>query len=252
MGLKVRKAMRGDAAEMADVLSRSIVELCVADHQNDPAAIASWTRNKTEAGVTGWFDRGQVDLFVAEVDGKIVAVGGTRPDGEIELNYVAPDARFTGASKALMEAMEDYLLTQSVAVATLRATKTARRFYLGLGYVEGEEERRPGELVPATRMERTLSWPSGWWAITDAEHRRVFREELASELGRGHPLKGLALAPIARADGQDDYLFATEDGRVAEVHLTFANRPERPPWPGHALFESLAAWRKAKAEEQET
>jgi hypothetical protein len=93
-------------------------------------------------------------------------------------------------------------------------------------------------------------WPKGWWEITDPEHRRIFAEELASEVGKGHILHGLKLTPIARADGRDDYLFLAEDGRVAEVHLTFANRPERPPWPGAALFESLEEWREEKDDEQ--
>lgn len=93
-------------------------------------------------------------------------------------------------------------------------------------------------------MDKT--WPRDWWAIDDTEHRRLFREELESEVGAGHLLYGLKLEPIARADGRDDYLFALEDGRVAEVHLTFANRPERPPWPGTALFANLDAWRQAK------
>ncbi len=93
-------------------------------------------------------------------------------------------------------------------------------------------------------------WPSGWFSIDDPERRRLFAEELASEVGSGHVLKGLAATPIARADGKDDYLFQLEDGRVAEVHLTFANRPERPPWPGTAMFDNVGAWRKAVEDER--
>lgn len=94
-----------------------------------------------------------------------------------------------------------------------------------------------------------MTWPAGWWEISDPEHRRFFGEELARELSPGHLLHGLALEPIARADGRDDYLFAAHDGRVAEVHLTFANHPERPPWPGSALYPSLSAWREAKEQD---
>jgi len=94
------------------------------------------------------------------------------------------------------------------------------------------------------------AWPTGWSAIDNPEHRRLLAQELASEVGEGHVLKDVAAAPIARADGSDDYLFALEDGRVAEVHLTFANRPERPPWPGTTMFDSLEAWRKAIDDER--
>ena len=89
------------------------------------------------------------------------------------------------------------------------------------------------------------SWPRGWFAVDDPEHKRLLAKELQSEVGAGHLLKGVAAVPIARADGRDDYLFQLADGRVAEVHLTFANRPERPPWPATAVFENLAAWREA-------
>jgi hypothetical protein len=94
--------------------------------------------------------------------------------------------------------------------------------------------------------------PEGWFGIDDPEHCRIFAEELASEMGVGHVLEGVSAIPIARADGSDDYLFQLEDGRVAWVHLTFANRPERPPWPGTQVFESLAAWRKAVIDERES
>jgi hypothetical protein len=91
----------------------------------------------------------------------------------------------------------------------------------------------------------TSTWPCGWFGIDDPEHKRIFAEELESEVGAGHPLKGMTAIPIARADGRDDYLFQLTGERVAEVHLTFANRPERPPWPATAVFDNLEAWRKA-------
>lgn len=94
----------------------------------------------------------------------------------------------------------------------------------------------------------TSTWPRGWIAIDDPEHRRLIAEELNSEVGISHVLSGVTAVPIARADGRDDYLLQLSDERVVEVHLTFANRPERPPWPEAAMFENLAAWRTAAEE----
>lgn len=94
-----------------------------------------------------------------------------------------------------------------------------------------------------------MDWPPGWSAIIKSEVRAAIARELESELGEGHVLKGAACMPIARAEGSDDILFQLDDGRVAEVHLTFAGRPERPPWPGTAIFDDLNAWAKAVEEQ---
>ena len=37
-----------------DVLRRSIVELCVADHRNDPKILAQWLANKRPCIVASW------------------------------------------------------------------------------------------------------------------------------------------------------------------------------------------------------
>jgi GNAT superfamily N-acetyltransferase len=52
------------------------------------------------------------------------------------LNYVSPDARFRGVSKALMRGLEARALELGVEACTLESTGTARRFYLSMGYNE--------------------------------------------------------------------------------------------------------------------
>jgi hypothetical protein len=46
--MEIRDAMTEDAPAACDVLRRSISELCVADHGNDPTILARWLSNKTE------------------------------------------------------------------------------------------------------------------------------------------------------------------------------------------------------------
>ncbi len=93
------------------------------------------------------------------------------------------------------------------------------------------------------------TWPEGWSEIVDKKQAAALRVELEGEVGVGHVLHGETCN--ARATNYlDDYLFELADGRVAWVHLTFANRPERPPWPGTQVFESLEAWRKAVEDER--
>jgi GNAT superfamily N-acetyltransferase len=56
--------------------------------------------------------------------------------GEILLNYVSPDARFRGASAALLAAMEARAVERGATRCTLTSTETARRFYRARGYEE--------------------------------------------------------------------------------------------------------------------
>jgi GNAT superfamily N-acetyltransferase len=49
--------------------------------------------------------------------------------GEVLLNYVHPDARLSGVSKALLAAMERELRSCKVPRCELESTITARRFY---------------------------------------------------------------------------------------------------------------------------
>ncbi len=116
-------------------MRRSIAELCVADHRNDPAILARWLSNKTVEVFHSWIRPGN-SLLVA-VDGfRILAVGCLDDAGEITLNYVSPDARFRGVSRALLGALEARAMEQGHRRCTLISTETARRFYLANGYVE--------------------------------------------------------------------------------------------------------------------
>jgi GNAT superfamily N-acetyltransferase len=63
-------------------------------------------------------------------------VGGVTDAGEIILNYVSPEARFRGVSRALLGALEARAAERGAAHCTLDSTETARRFYLANGYVE--------------------------------------------------------------------------------------------------------------------
>jgi GNAT superfamily N-acetyltransferase len=121
---------------MSRVLTASITELCAADHRNEPARVARWTANKTEAGVAGMLANPEQTLFVAEDDGSVAAVGAINRAGEVTLNYVDPARRFRGVSRALLEAMEAELMARGVVDARLVSTGTARTFYRGAGWAD--------------------------------------------------------------------------------------------------------------------
>jgi GNAT superfamily N-acetyltransferase len=78
-------------------------------------------------------------------DGTILAVGCVTDAGEITLNYVSPEARFRGVSRALLGALEARAIERGNSRCTLVSTETARRFYRANGYVEnGPPEGRFG------------------------------------------------------------------------------------------------------------
>jgi GNAT superfamily N-acetyltransferase len=134
--MEIRDATPDDAVAACDVLRRSICELCIADHGNDPAILAAWLRNKTPEIVAGWATHPANSLLVAVEEEAILAVGSVTDTGEITANYVSPDARFRGVSRALLKALEARAVERGNTGCTLTSTETAHRFYRSFGYVD--------------------------------------------------------------------------------------------------------------------
>ncbi|WP_245425648.1 GNAT family N-acetyltransferase [Phyllobacterium brassicacearum] len=135
----VRTARVADAARACAVLRRSITELCVADHGNDRMSLEQWLANKTPENVTAWIEAKGQELVIAEEAGEVLGVGAASAAGEILLNYVSPDARFRGVSKAILLHLETYVLAQGGKKSFLSSTLTAHRFYLASGYEDAGE-----------------------------------------------------------------------------------------------------------------
>jgi GNAT superfamily N-acetyltransferase len=134
--MNIRDAVVSDAVEACTVLRRSISELCFPDHQGDQSVLARWLANKTPEKVNSWIAQADCSLLLAVEYGKILAVGAVTDAGEITLNYVSPDARFQGVSKAMLLALENRAAERGNTQCTLESSETARRFYLSAGYRE--------------------------------------------------------------------------------------------------------------------
>ena len=134
--IELRDAVPEDAPAACEVMRRSISELCSADHLNDAVILGRWLANKTPEIVGSWIIKPGNSVLVA-VDGDgIVAVGSVTDAGEIDLNYVSPDERFRGVSRAMVTALEARALERGADRCTLLSTETAHRFYRSAGYVE--------------------------------------------------------------------------------------------------------------------
>ena len=154
--MEIRPAVPGDAVEACDVLRRSIRELCVEDHRNDEASLQRWLANKTPEHVLAWIASPDNHLVVAVEGGVIAGVAATAPNGQIRLNYVSPDFRFRGVSKALIAALEDYLRAKGCTRALLDSSQTAHAFYQAVGYRD-DGPARPHGAMTALPMSKDLT-----------------------------------------------------------------------------------------------
>jgi GNAT superfamily N-acetyltransferase len=157
--MEIRVARTADAAEACTVLRRSITELCHADHRNDPAILEKWLANKTRENVTSWIQDPHGYMFVAIKNGAVVGVAAITSAGAITLNYVSPDARFRGVSKALLARLEAKAVELGHNRCTLTSTVTARRLYCSAGYLDDGPPRTGFSTGDSVRMTKTLAKP---------------------------------------------------------------------------------------------
>jgi GNAT superfamily N-acetyltransferase len=155
--MHIRKAEPEDAEAACRVLQRSITELCVADHRNDPGMLNRWLSNKTPEMFASWARSAGNSLFVAVEDIDILAVGCVSDAGEITLNYVSPDWRFRGVSRAMLRTLEVCAAERGNARCTLLSTETARRFYHANGYADDRPPAGKFRVCSGYPMSKPLS-----------------------------------------------------------------------------------------------
>ena len=154
--LSIRDACPDDAVAACKAMRRSIAELCAADHSDDPEILARWLSNKTPENVCGWIARQDATVLVAVKSDASVAVGMVTDAGEVLLNYVSPDVRFSGVSRAVLKALEARAGERGAIVCRLESTETARRFYHSNGYVETGAPTRKFGACSGYRMTKSL------------------------------------------------------------------------------------------------
>ena len=133
----------------------------MADHGNDPAILNAWLANKTPEIVAAWISQSGNSLMLATERDAILAVGSVTDAGEITLNYVAPEARFRGVSRALLSALEARAAERGNRRCTLTSTETAHRFYRSAGYVD--------DGAPAGKFGTKASYPMSKMIALGAE-----------------------------------------------------------------------------------
>ena len=153
--MRVRDACEQDVEEACAVIRRSISELCVLDHRGDAVTIERWLANKTPDNVRQWIRNHHV--LVAVEEGAILGVAAMSAPGEVLLNYVSPDARFRGASKALVRALEARAADLGLPFLTLTSTLTALCFYKAAGCTESGPPTRGFGAAMSQPMQKRLA-----------------------------------------------------------------------------------------------
>jgi GNAT superfamily N-acetyltransferase len=137
--LTVRIAEPRDADAAVRVLRRSITELCVADHHNDPTTPQKWLENKTIENFHSWLATESNFCVVTGSNAEVNGVGLVHRAGEILLCYVAPESQGHGYGSAILAALEAKARTWGLDKLRLGSTVSARRFYERHGYISAGE-----------------------------------------------------------------------------------------------------------------
>jgi GNAT superfamily N-acetyltransferase len=167
--MDIRPAQVSDGLAACELLCRSIVNGCAADHCNDQATIERWLKNKTPAIVESWFAWPAYFPLVAVADDAIVGVAMLSRPGRIALLHVDPLARLSGVGAALLQALEQHAAALGVSFMRVASTPSARAFFERNGYAEtGVTNVAHGQAVV---MSKPLS---GRRRVRSAGTRRIF------------------------------------------------------------------------------
>ena len=107
-------------------------------HRSRSGKMNAWLANKTPEMVAAWAVQKGNSLLLAVEGDAILGVGSVTDAGRITLNYVSPDARFRGVSRALLSALEARAMERGNSRCTLTSSETAHRFYQSAGYVDDD------------------------------------------------------------------------------------------------------------------
>jgi GNAT superfamily N-acetyltransferase len=149
MTFVVRTSKPEDAEAACSAVRASIEVCCADDHGGDSARLDAWLKNKTPETFRAWIQSDALYCVVVEESSRVVGFGMAAA-GEVLLCFVAPEVRFRGAGKAVLQAIERWSATSGVPHLRLASTRTALAFYRRNGF------KSSGSMVTFAGMEGHL------------------------------------------------------------------------------------------------
>lgn len=135
---EISGAVPSQAKEICTVLRRSITEVCGPDYGNDHAVLEDWLSNKTPENVASWISEERSCSLVAKRGAEIVGFALLK-EGEILLNYVAPEYIGKGAGAQMLSALEYWARSQGISELYCNSSITAKPFYERNGFKSSGE-----------------------------------------------------------------------------------------------------------------
>ena len=124
-----RPAMPGDAKQLFELRRQSIVHL--APNGMSISGVEAWAASLTISGMETKIR--EMDILVAEIDGRVVGWGAVRGD-RLEGLYAAPEFAGQGIGSELLSRLEELMRTRGIQSVQAEASSNAEGFYRRRGY----------------------------------------------------------------------------------------------------------------------
>lgn len=154
----IQKSLLADSTMVAEVICRSVTELCVADHHNESEILDSWLANKTSESAEEWISSIDSFCLTALAESKeIVGFGMLSREGEIKLLYVSPNQIGTGVGRDMLSEIERHAMALGLENIFLDSTDSAMKFYEYLGYTHNGSCDPRSDGLNCNRMSKKLA-----------------------------------------------------------------------------------------------
>lgn len=131
----IREARIEDIPHILRIIHESI-RTCIDDHQRDESSIQILLEEMSQANLTLWMLYNDSWVYVDEY--RIAGVIMVNDQGNILLNYVAPEMQLRGFGKALLLKLFETCTTKNITQLSLESTQTALPFYQKYGFESPE------------------------------------------------------------------------------------------------------------------
>ena len=132
--LSFRPATLEDAEAIAELISKSITELCDLDHQNNETELADWLADIHTKAFVECIEENAIQ-YLALLGKKHVGFAAMNWQGEIVHLYVAPKQTQNGIATALLAALELAAREHGFNPIMVATTHSARGFFRTRGFI---------------------------------------------------------------------------------------------------------------------